>query len=142
MQNIYEQKSPALPLNLTTKALRGREQSAAGAVARLDDPGAEFLAHQTHRLPRRAQDGVNCLRQRRGRRQEGADHGAAELLDRTTVHHPHRVPGPPVGRIVTARHEPDNGIDLRPDNRCTGHIGQHAWSYDLGQAQRVLVIKL
>ena len=50
-----------------TKALGGREQSAAGAAARLDLADAEFLAHQAHRLLRRAQNDVNCLRRRRGR---------------------------------------------------------------------------
>ena len=120
------------------EALGGREQSAAGAAARLDDPGVEFLAHQAHRLPRRAQDDVNGLRRRRGRRQEGADHGAAELLDRTAAHHPHHVPVPPVGRIVTARHEPENGIVFNPDDRCAGHIGRYARGCDLGQAQRIV----
>ena len=119
------------------EALGGREQSAAGAAARLDLTDAEFLAHQAHRLPRRAQNDVNCLRRRRGSGQEGADHGAAELLDRTAAHHPHDALAPPVGRIVAARHEPDNGIVLSPDDRCAGHIGQHARGYDLGQVQRV-----
>ena len=50
-----------------TEALGGREQSAARAAARLDLADAEFLAHQAHRLLRRAQNDVNCLRRRRGR---------------------------------------------------------------------------
>ena len=114
------------------EALGGREQSAAGAGVRLDLADVEFPAHQVHRLPRRAQDDVNGLRRHRGKRQERADHGAAELLDRTAAHHPHDALAPPVGRIVTARHEPDNGVVLSPDDRCAGHIAQHARSYDLG----------
>ena len=121
------------------KALGGREQSTAGAAARLDDSGVEFLAHQAHRLPRRAQNDVNGLRRRRGRGQERADHGAAELLDRTAAHHPHDALAPPVGRIVTARHEPDNGTVLIPDDRRAGHIAQHARGLDLEQAHRVLI---
>ena len=116
------------------EAFGGREQSAARAAARLDLADVEFPAHQAHRLPRRAQDGVNGLRRCRGRGQEWADQWAAELLDRTAAHHPHHVPAPPVGRIVTARHEPDNGTVLIPDDWCAGHIAQHARSLDLGQA--------
>ena len=122
-----------------TEALGGREQSAARAAARLDLADAEFHAHQAHRLPRRAQDDVNGLRRHRGKRQERADHGAAELLDRTAAHHPHDALAPPVGRIITARHEPDNGTVLIPDDRCAGHIAQHARGLDLEQAHRVLV---
>ena len=122
-----------------TEALGGREQSAARAAARLDLADVEFPAHQAHRLPRRAQDDVNGLRRHRGKRQERADHGAAELLDRTAAHHPHGVSTPSVGRIVAARHEPDNGTVLIPDDRCAGHIAQHARGLDLGQAHRVLV---
>ena len=121
------------------EVLGGWEQSAAGAAARLGLADAEFLAHQAHCLPRRAQNDVNCLRRRRGRGQEGADQRAAELLDRTAAHHPHDALAPPVGRIVTARHEPDNGTVLSPDDRCAGHIAQHARGLDLGQAHRVLV---
>ena len=120
------------------EAFGGREQSAAGAAARFDDSGVEFLAHQAHRLPRRAEDDVNCLRRRRGRGQERADQGAAELLDRTAAHHPHDVPAPSVGRVVAASHEPKDGADPRPENRCAGHIGQCARGLDLGQVQRVV----
>ena len=121
------------------EAFGGREQSAAGVGARLDLTDAEFLAHQAHRLPRRAQNDVNGSRRHRGRGQKRADHGAAELLDRTAAHHPHDALAPPVGRIVAARHEPDNGTVLIPDDRCAGHIAQHARGLDLEQAHRVLV---
>ena len=131
--------APGLGQALARQAevLGGREQSAVGAAARLDLADAEFLAHQAHHLPRRAQDDVNCLRRRRGRGQEGADQGAAELLDGAAAHHPHDALAPPVGRVVAAHHEPDNGTVLIPDDRCAGHIGQHARGLDLGQVQRV-----
>ena len=64
----------------------------------------------------------------------------AELKELSGVEldHPHDVLAPPVGRIVTARHEPDNGVVLSPDDRCAGYIAQHVRSYDLGQVQRVV----